>query len=104
MLLMTVGIDPESDAVTWEETISDNREPFLQEGEVDLVIASYKTPIVNLLEIGLVGAVLYHALNHAFFKSLLFLATGSVLHAYEAAPEIETQQHGDEQPQGKSKI
>jgi hydrogenase-4 component B len=25
--------------------------------------------------------VLYHALNHAFFKSLLFLATGSVLHA-----------------------
>jgi len=26
-------------------------------------------------------AVLYHALNHAFFKSLLFLATGSVLHA-----------------------
>ena len=26
-------------------------------------------------------AVLYHALNHAFFKSLLFLATGCVLHA-----------------------
>jgi len=26
-------------------------------------------------------AVLYHVLNHAFFKSLLFLATGSVLHA-----------------------
>jgi hydrogenase-4 component B len=26
-------------------------------------------------------AVLYHALNHALFKSLLFLATGSVLHA-----------------------
>ena len=29
----------------------------------DLVIASYKTPIVNLLEVGLVSAVLYHALN-----------------------------------------
>ena len=29
----------------------------------DEVIASYKTPIVNLLEVGLVGAVLYHALN-----------------------------------------
>ena len=29
----------------------------------DRVIASYKTPIVNLLEVGLVGAVLYHALN-----------------------------------------
>jgi formate hydrogenlyase subunit 3/multisubunit Na+/H+ antiporter MnhD subunit len=27
------------------------------------------------------AATLYHALNHAFFKSLLFLATGSVLHA-----------------------
>ena len=26
-------------------------------------------------------AVLYHALNHALYKSLLFLATGSVLHA-----------------------
>jgi hydrogenase-4 component B len=26
-------------------------------------------------------AVLYHSLNHAFFKTLLFLATGSVLHA-----------------------
>src|SRR2546429_5749778 len=26
-------------------------------------------------------ATLYHALNHAVFKSLLFLATGSVLHA-----------------------
>ncbi|MEW6167323.1 MAG: hydrogenase 4 subunit B [Pseudomonadota bacterium] len=27
------------------------------------------------------AAMLYHCLNHAFFKSLLFLATGSVLHA-----------------------
>ncbi|WP_298288020.1 hydrogenase 4 subunit B [Thiomonas sp.] len=27
------------------------------------------------------AALLYHVLNHAFFKSLLFLATGSVLHA-----------------------
>ena len=26
-------------------------------------------------------ATLYHAPNHAFFKSLLFLGTGSVLHA-----------------------
>jgi succinate dehydrogenase / fumarate reductase cytochrome b subunit len=29
----------------------------------DLVIATYKTPIVNVMEVGLVGAVLYHALN-----------------------------------------
>jgi glutamate transport system substrate-binding protein len=47
------GLDPEmgkilaaslgipADKITWKETISDNREPFLQKGEVDLVIASY---------------------------------------------------------------
>lgn len=29
----------------------------------DSVIATYKTPVVNLMEVGLVGAVLYHALN-----------------------------------------
>jgi succinate dehydrogenase / fumarate reductase, cytochrome b subunit len=29
----------------------------------DEIIATYKTPLVNLLEVGLVGAVLYHALN-----------------------------------------
>jgi succinate dehydrogenase / fumarate reductase cytochrome b subunit len=29
----------------------------------DTVIATYKNPIVNLLEVGLVGAVLFHALN-----------------------------------------
>jgi glutamate transport system substrate-binding protein len=29
------------DKIKWEETVSDNREPFLQQGTVDLVIASY---------------------------------------------------------------
>ena len=29
------------DKITWVETVSDNREPFLQKGTVDLVIASY---------------------------------------------------------------
>ncbi|WP_026422522.1 succinate dehydrogenase, cytochrome b556 subunit [Actinokineospora inagensis] len=29
----------------------------------DEIIGTYKTPVVNLLEVGLVGAVLYHALN-----------------------------------------
>ena len=29
----------------------------------DAIIASYKTPLVNLMEVGLVGAVLFHALN-----------------------------------------
>jgi succinate dehydrogenase / fumarate reductase cytochrome b subunit len=29
----------------------------------DRVIDTYKNPIVNLMEVGLIGAVLYHALN-----------------------------------------
>lgn len=29
----------------------------------DAVVETYKNPIVNLMEVGLVGAVLYHALN-----------------------------------------
>lgn len=39
ILAASLGIAPED--ITWKETISDNREPFLQNGEVDLVIASY---------------------------------------------------------------
>jgi glutamate transport system substrate-binding protein len=39
IMAASLGID-DSD-ITWKETISDNREPFLQSGEVDLVIASY---------------------------------------------------------------
>ena len=39
ILAASLGIPVED--ITWKETISDNREPFLQEGEVDLVIASY---------------------------------------------------------------
>jgi glutamate transport system substrate-binding protein len=39
ILAASLGINAED--ITWKETISDNREPFLQEGEVDLVIASY---------------------------------------------------------------
>lgn len=42
----------------------------------DLVIASYKTPIVNLLEVGLVGAVLYHALNGVRIILIDFWAKG----------------------------
>lgn len=34
-----LGIAPED--ITWEETISDNREPYLQQGRVDLVLATY---------------------------------------------------------------
>ena len=42
----------------------------------DLVIASYKTPIVNLMEVGLVGAVLYHALNGLRIILIDFWAKG----------------------------
>ena len=41
----------------------------------------FKAYAKTLLAAITLTAVLYHALNHAFFKSLLFLATGSVLHA-----------------------
>ena len=36
---------------------------------------------MNLLAAFALAATLYHCLNHALFKSLLFLATGSVMHA-----------------------
>ncbi len=39
ILAASLGIAPED--ITWQETISDNREPFLVEGRVDLVLASY---------------------------------------------------------------
>ena len=39
ILAGSLGIAPED--VTWEETISDNREPYLQRGRVDRVLASY---------------------------------------------------------------
>ncbi len=41
----------------------------------------FRTYDKSLLAAIALTAVLYHSLNHAFFKSLLFLATGSVLHA-----------------------
>ena len=42
----------------------------------DRIIATYKTPIVNLLEVGLVGAVLYHALNGVRIILVDFWAPG----------------------------
>jgi len=39
ILAASLGIAPEK--VGWTETVSANREPFLQKGQVDLVIASY---------------------------------------------------------------
>ncbi len=43
-----------------------------------LIFRSFMLPALAALTL---TATLYHCLNHAFFKSLLFLSTGSVLHA-----------------------
>jgi len=42
----------------------------------DTVIATYKTPLVNLLEVGLVAAVLFHALNGVRIILVDFWANG----------------------------
>lgn len=42
----------------------------------DRVIDTYKSPIVNLMEVGLVGAVLYHALNGVRIILVDFWAKG----------------------------
>jgi len=39
--ILAAGLGISDSDVTWKETISDNREPFLQGGDVDLVLASY---------------------------------------------------------------
>ena len=39
--VLAAGLGIAEDDIEWKETISDNREPFLQNGEVDLVLASY---------------------------------------------------------------
>ena len=42
----------------------------------DRVISLYKNPVVNLMELGLVGAVLYHALNGLRVMLIDFWARG----------------------------
>ncbi len=39
--ILAAGLGIDDSSITWKETISDNREPFLQGGDVDLVLASY---------------------------------------------------------------
>ena len=46
----------------------------------DTVIATYKNPVVNLLEVGLVGAVLYHALNGIRVIAVDFWSRGPRYH------------------------
>jgi succinate dehydrogenase / fumarate reductase cytochrome b subunit len=42
----------------------------------DRVVATYKTPVVNLVELGLVGAVLFHALNGLRIMAIDFWEKG----------------------------
>jgi glutamate transport system substrate-binding protein len=55
ILIADLGIDPASDNVEWKETISDNREPFLIAGEVDLVLASYSINDERRASVGQAG-------------------------------------------------
>ena len=43
----------------------------------DRIIDTYKTPVVNLMEVGLVGAVLYHALNGMRVMAIDFWEKGT---------------------------
>ncbi|NTW02698.1 MAG: NADH-quinone oxidoreductase subunit L [Oscillochloris sp.] len=52
--------------------------------------------MVAALGIGGWVAGMFHLLTHAFFKALLFLGSGAVIHAMEATPAIEKLHHRDE--------
>jgi hypothetical protein len=39
MVASALGID--EDGIEWKETVSNNREPFLENGQVDIVVATY---------------------------------------------------------------
>ncbi len=52
--------------------------------------------MVAALGIGGWVAAMFHLLTHAFFKALLFLGSGSVIHAMEATPKIAELHHRDE--------
>lgn len=39
--ILAAGLGIEEDGIEWKETVSDNREPYLQKGTVDMVLASY---------------------------------------------------------------
>ncbi len=56
LLVADLCIDPaDTEAVNYEETISDNREPYLTSGRVDLVLASYSITDERRMEVGQAG-------------------------------------------------
>jgi NADH-quinone oxidoreductase subunit L len=52
--------------------------------------------MVAALGIGGWVAGLFHLITHAFFKALLFLGSGSIIHAMEATPTVAKLHHKDE--------
>jgi NADH-quinone oxidoreductase subunit L len=52
--------------------------------------------MVAALGVGGWVPAMFHLITHAFFKALLFLGSGSVIHAMEAQPAIEKLHHSDE--------
>ena len=59
VLVASLGIDPnDTEKVKYVETISDNREPFLQDGTVDLVLASYSITDERRAVVGQAGPYL----------------------------------------------
>ncbi len=59
VLVASLGIDPEDTSkVEYVETISDSREPFLQDGTVDLVLASYSITDERRAVVGQAGPYL----------------------------------------------
>ena len=59
VLVASLGIDPnDTEKVKYVETISDNREPFLEDGTVDLVLASYSITDERRAVVGQAGPYL----------------------------------------------
>jgi NADH-quinone oxidoreductase subunit L len=52
--------------------------------------------MVAALGIGGWVAAMFHLITHAFFKALLFLGSGSIIHAMEATPKVQKLHHEDE--------
>lgn len=61
--------------------------------------------MVAALGIGAYVAGVFHLITHAFFKALLFLASGSVIHGVEHGHHIiHAEPHGDHEPHGGAEL